>query len=152
MCLYLFFLEFESNWMKIIKERLKRNCESSVTKYSQKIFERWSIDSRKNGLIMKNDKASHQEDLSQKLPIVHQFKPQSKLEDCSNLVANKLLEKINCVPLTMILLESKDRKDKLLECAKENKNDTRQEWPGVTEIMESYRRFSKGRSAVAYIL
>lgn len=138
------FLEMENIWKVIVKERLRRNCESSLTKYSEKFFGKNNIN--------KVDSDSTSVDVSSKIPIIHQYRSRNvllpnKLEDCKTSIVNKSL---NCAPLTMILIENENCKSTYIfsENSKENKKTAKEEqklkWPGVLEVMESYQKYSKG--------
>lgn len=131
----------ENIWKEIVKERLRRKCESSLTKYSKKFFEN-----------IKFDTNSTSTNFCLEMPLIHEYKSPNMLlpyniEDCNTPVVNKSL---NYAPLTMVLIENQNCKSTynfLSENIKENKTakvEQKVKWPGMLEVMESYKRYSKG--------
>ncbi|XP_056636791.1 uncharacterized protein LOC130445255 [Diorhabda sublineata] len=129
----------EKNWAEVIKDRLKRNCESSVTKYAEKLNKKMS-GSAKEKIF---------DDLISKLPLVHQYKTEKREET---------IHYNNTLTLSKILSQNQNSpKNDKFEGSKENiwlkKEDcNRFKWPGVLEIIEAYKRYSKDRSVQANYL
>lgn len=153
--------EMEDTWMKIVEDRIKRNCESSLTKYSLKAFKQQKNDCNPNPSSI---------DMSFKIPIVHQYcqnlpvatkkilNPLNiKQEDCtinnnSSIVSNNKNNSIeyNYVPLTMVIVDGNNSKNVPFltnDIKTEDEEDkSKLKWPGIQEIMESYQRYSKERN------
>ncbi|KAJ3649104.1 hypothetical protein Zmor_020865 [Zophobas morio] len=100
--------ELEKTWIKIVEERVRRNCESGVTKYTTKANKKHKAVNKlkPNGLIETNNNSNNCTDLAFKIPIVHQYGqkiPAHKKEDPLSNVKNI---EFNYIPLTMVLVES----------------------------------------------
>lgn len=141
----------EKTWIKIVEERIRRNCESALTKYTIKSYKKHKAVSKlkPNGLIEKNHN-NNSSDLAFKIPIVHQYgQTISALKKEESLSGVKNIE-YNYVPLTMVLVEHpKNNKSvqsdiKVEEIKTEETEKSVKKWPGIAEIMESYQAFSKG--------
>lgn len=123
----------ETIWLKIVKERLRRHCESPVTKYLEKLNNTTNF--------LKTNREFAGENTSVNVPIVYQYKFQNiKREKRIFNLKNSLK-----VPLSMILL---NKQNNILNCTKTstnfvfNKFDT---WPGFKEFEELYKNHSKGK-------
>ncbi|KAJ8931607.1 hypothetical protein NQ314_015469 [Rhamnusium bicolor] len=151
--------EMEKNWMKIVKERLKRNCESSVTKYSLKVYDKmFAENTKKNGLV-DSSCINNTLDMSFKIPIVHQYHtrnlPPTLSQEGRTLITTKNVE-YNYVPLTMVLVENQNSKNVTYlndvkprsKDSKENEQNTEEKhfvWPGIEAIMLSYNKYERDR-------
>jgi hypothetical protein len=136
--------------MKIVEERIRRNCESALTKYTIKAYKKHKAVNKlkPNGLIETNNNCT---DITFKIPIVHQYgQTISTIKQEDPLNNSKNIE-YNYVPLTMVLLEHPknnrviQNEFKIDDIKSEEVEKTKvKQWPGIQEIMESYQAFSKG--------
>jgi hypothetical protein len=143
--------ELEKTWMKIVEERIRRNCESALTKYTIKAYKKHKAVNKlkPNGLIETNN--NNCTDITFKIPIVHQYgQTISTIKQEDPLNNSKNIE-YNYVPLTMVLLEHPknnrviQNEFKIDDIKSEEVEKTKvKQWPGIQEIMESYQAFSKG--------
>lgn len=171
----------EDTWMKIVDDRLKRNCESSLTKYSIKAYKKQKCENKlkPNGLL---NNFNNNYDMSFKIPIVHQYSTKNNLlmnnnkikyekdDECNkstSFVGQKLhnIDFNNYVPNQMVvindtslnvpcvrLLQNDDvtksslpvSVDEIKTEETDNSEKGRLNWPGISEIMESYQRYNKG--------
>lgn len=145
----------ENVWMEIIEERLKRNCESALTKYSALYHQKHGIKgNRANGLIEKGSKFKTEP--QKRFPI---FQPLKKESD--NNYLNGTVQ-YAYTPITMVLIEQKmgDDKNNMSEKSfavmeqrisdvkhekQTSERDDGFEWPGVHEVMEAYHKYAKGK-------
>lgn len=137
--MYIFFFVFsekEKNWLEIIKERLRRNCDSSLTKYLQIV--------NKNGILPEMNYQLHDDPQnSGNIPMAYHFKLRNtKLKDkglCNNF--------LKIIPPSRILL---DKQNTLFTCsfAFNTINGT---WQGCGQFVESYTQFSKSKNDNFYI-
>lgn len=128
------FLEMEKNWLEIIKERLRRNCESSVTKYFQHFLDN-------NGIFKRSKECKDGLEISVNIPIVYQYK-----FDNSN--SNEPLTRNSSqkmAPLSMILL---NKKNSIVSCNfTANKFvSTTDTWHGFGQFEESYKKYTQGEN------
>ncbi|CAG9863987.1 unnamed protein product [Phyllotreta striolata] len=128
--------ELEKNWLEVVKDRLKRNCESSVTKFAEKLQKMPSVDVKSNGHL--------------KLPITHQYKSQNfhidKKQDCHKQTIVNQESGPNHLPLSAISVDNHIARKPARP--KENVADAKEDfkWPGITDIIEAYKKFSKERN------
>lgn len=137
----LFYTDTEKVWMEIVEERLKRNCESAITKYSLKSHEKQkSKPERKNGilepLVPKNrpPKLPFSKEISDGIQII-----QTDMRNVSSII-----EKFGykCIPVTAAVVQfGKHLKQQKPD---RQKTEEKMKWPGVQEIMESYQRYDRG--------
>ncbi|XP_023309728.1 uncharacterized protein LOC108905087 [Anoplophora glabripennis] len=151
--------EMEKNWMKIVEERLRRNCESSLTKYSLKVYKTPNENESKNDLADNSNNGSLDMSMSFKIPIVHQYHernvilPVANHEDCNSLSLKRNFE-YNYVPLVLV----ENQNCKVVNFPNDTKaywrdtpgRDRNAEanglpWPGIEDIMLSYNRYDKER-------
>ncbi|CAH1112311.1 unnamed protein product [Psylliodes chrysocephalus] len=143
--------ELEKNWLEVVKDRLKRNCESSVTKFTEKLQK---ITSEKNDRLSIDNKINEEH---LKLPITHQYKIHNlhidRKQDCKNFI-NPDIGTNNPLPLSTISLGNRfsiKTADKLdgfkenISVVKEDFNNS-YKWPGIANIIEAYKKYSKDRN------
>ncbi|VEN42492.1 unnamed protein product [Callosobruchus maculatus] len=131
--------ENERIWKEIVQERLRRNCESNLTMFYKRVYQKSALDSQNASTVVN--------DTILKLPLVHRFKAK-KEPDKNNSPP------VNYLPLTMILIENQKSNGivfpKEANGEKENqqvvKEDSKFKWPGIAEVVESYRMYAKERS------
>nr|CAI5829016.1 unnamed protein product [Callosobruchus analis] len=129
--------ENERIWKVIVQERLRRNCESSLTKFYNRVYKKADLDPENTNTVVN--------DTILKLPLVHRFKAK-KEPDKNNTPP------VNYLPLTMILIENQKSNGitfpKEANGEKENQNIVKEnskfKWPGLVEVIESYRIYAKG--------
>lgn len=107
--------------MKIIEERMRRNCESALTKYTIKAYKKHkTINKLKpNGLFEKNN-ISYSPDLTFKIPIVHQYGqtiPAKIFEEMNN-VEGSFKENVITIENALIKVETKENIDRIIQNAK----------------------------------
>lgn len=142
--------------MKIVEERLKRNCESGLTKYSVLYHKKVaSIPEKPNSLI--ESKPKTQPTLNKHFPIFHPIKKES------DTYLNGTVQ-YAYTPITMVLIEQKKGENKgeipltVMEnrvadlvkqerqkCERIRMDDDGFKWPGVHEVMEAYHKYAKGK-------
>lgn len=140
--------------MEIIEERLKRNCESGVTKYSVLYHKKvGSKPDKPNGLIEKETKPTLNMP-HKRFPIFQQMKKEN------DVYLNGTVQ-YAYAPITMVLIEQKNGENKpaVMEnrvadmalvkqerqkCERIRMNDDGFKWPGVHEVMEAYHKYAKG--------
>lgn len=147
--------------MKVIEERLRRNCKSAVTRYSIRARDKRYKIVKENGLLdvctIRSDITNaNQTPKNNCHPRIHTNAiiktkvPIFKQEDCfDNYLKNY---DYNCVPLTTVLLENSNKKlpnikEEKCEDVREITNNNRKEppkWLGIDNVIESYRAYSKG--------
>lgn len=148
----------ERNWMTIVEERLRRNCDSSLTKYSLKVYRKTPHEIKRKSDLVDNS-INNNLDMSFKIPIVHQYHehsvPHIAEEDCNNLLLKRSFE-YNYVPL--VLVENQNSKvvtfqnDATAYWRESQGRDhgnmevSSLQWPGIEEIMLSYNRYEKGNT------
>lgn len=146
-------LELETNWMKVIEERLKRNCESALTRYSVRVSERAPKVEKQNGLldfcIVRSEHTKLTPNNCHPNTKLNSIVPLFKQEDCYNNYIKNF--DYNCVPLTMVLLETPNKKLPTVKeetCKEQRRKESSErepsKWFGIEEIIESYRVYSKG--------
>ncbi|KAJ8948124.1 hypothetical protein NQ318_008477 [Aromia moschata] len=149
--------EMERDWMKIIKERIRRNCESPVTKYSLKVYKTLIENTKECGLADNN--CNNCLDMSFKVPIVHQYNstnlPLNFKQDISNsLIAS---ESVECSYLPLKVVQDQNYKNvvslsdsrthyQYSKGGERISEGTNFAWPGIEEIMLAYNRYAKERS------
>lgn len=154
------------NWIKVIEERLRRNCESAITRYSirtrEKRFkivkESGLLEVFTNGMDVANQTPNYNNNNNNCHPhisnnaIIRAKVPIFKQEDCFDNYLKSY--DYNCVPLTMVLLDNSNKKlpnikeekcEDLRETTSNNTKDTTTKWLGIEDIIESYRAYSKGK-------
>lgn len=138
--------------MKIVEERLRRNCESSLTKYSLKVYDKTPNENKRKNDLTDNSNISNL-DMSFKIPIVHQYHdrnvvlPIPNQEDCNNLLLKRNFE-YNYVPLVLV----ENQNCKVVNFPNDSKVYWRERgsevnglpWPGIEDVMLSYNRYDKG--------
>lgn len=155
----------ENVWMEIMEERLKRNCESALTKYSVLYHKKvGSKTDKSNGLIEKGSIIKTQPTLNmlnKRFPI---FQPMKKESDS---YLNGTVQ-YAYTPITMVVIEQMKGKNKsnvsekpfavmenkitdvpLVKQERQKCDRVRMEnddfkWPGVHEVMEAYHKYAKG--------
>lgn len=147
--------------MQVIDERVRRNCQSALTRYYVRAKEKTLKVKKENGLLdlclIKSDKGNSTPNnyrlntKSNKYTLINDKVPLFKQEDCyKNYIKNI---EYNCVPLKMVLLETPNKKlpnikeEKLEENNKEkgfSLKEPPKKWLGIEDIIESYRVYSKG--------
>ncbi|KAJ8925283.1 hypothetical protein NQ315_009111 [Exocentrus adspersus] len=150
--------EMENNWMKIIEERSRRDCNSPLTQYSLKVYRNTlHKHGKKNGLVMDNN-ATNTLDMSFKIPIVHQYHEKNgcvaNQEDCNKLLLKRTME-FNYTPVITtegqkskgahIMTESRSCCKESLSKDHNNIEVSSFSWPGIEEIMLSYNKYEKER-------
>nr|CAH7720839.1 unnamed protein product [Callosobruchus chinensis] len=131
--------EHERVWKEIVQERLRRNCESSLTKFYRRAYRKADLDPQNASTVVN--------DTILKLPLVHRFKAKKEPDKTNS-------PPVNYLPLTMILIENQKCNGiifpKEANGEKENqevvKEDSKFKWPGIVEVVESYRIYAKERS------
>lgn len=130
--------------MKIVEERLKRNCESAVTKYSLKSHEKQKSKPRKNGSLEPHvpqngpPKLQISKEISDGLQII-----QADMKNVSSII-----EKFGykCIPVTAAVVQfGKHLKQQKPDLQTLQKTEEKTKWPGVQEVMESYQRYARGK-------
>lgn len=111
-------LEFEKTWMKIIEERMRRNCESALTKYTIKAYKKHkTINKLKpNGLIEKKYTKRYSPDLTFKIPIVHQYGQSisvKNLEEMSSAAGFK--ENVITIENALIKVETRENIERIIQ-------------------------------------
>lgn len=152
--------------MEIIEERVKRNCESAVTKYSLLYHKKVAKSEKPNGLVGKGLKFKSQSYLNaaqKRFPIYHPVKRES------DSYLNGAVQ-YAYTPITMVLIEQKKEENKnnmnavmekriadVAPLLKQERTKTERiktsddgfKWPGVHEVMEAYHRYARGKRSVA---
>lgn len=161
--------------MEIIQERLKRNSESALTKYSVLYHKKVGAKTEKpNGLIDNGSKLKSQSTLNmihKRFPI---FQP-VKRELGDNYLNGTV--QYAYTPITMVLIEQNKTENKNNVCEKpfaviekkvpdaplsvkqeQPKNervsmdDDGFKWPGVHEVMEAYHKYAKGKVLICFVV
>lgn len=143
-------LDMENVWMEIIEERLKRNCESAVTKYS--VLYHKKVASKNNGLVEMGSKIKPE---NKRFPI---FQPMKRESD--NFLNGTV--QYAYTPITMVLIEQRkgesnncmskkpytvmEKKICNVKQERQKNEDDEFEWPGVNEVMEAYHKYARGES------
>lgn len=159
-------LDTENVWMEIIEERLKRDCESALTKYSLLYHKKVASKMEKsNGLLERGTKVKSESSygLAQKrFPI---FQPMKRENDG---YLNGTVQ-YAYTPITMVLIEQRKgeninnvgdksyavmekRINDVVPLVKQEKqkiervkaDDEGLKWPGLNEVMEAYHKYDRG--------
>lgn len=137
----------EKAWTKIVEERLKRNCDSAVTRYSLLSHKKISLKREKpNGLVEKQSASNrHDKPASQSTVL--------KQDDARTNVCFQTKSQLSCIPITgnrSFGVPDVEHKTVALQIVKQEGTESKVEereklrWPGVQEIMEAYERYARG--------
>lgn len=147
--------------MEVVEERLNRNCQSALTKYSVLYHKNLSSKPEQpNGLIEKGStKVKTQAPLKvvpKRFPIYQPIKREN------DVYPNGTVQ-YAYTPITMVLIEQKkgENKSSIVEnritdvgaVVKQEKLQNERvkieengfKWPGVNEVMEAYHKFARGK-------
>lgn len=131
--------------MKIIEERLRRNCESAITKYSQKLHEKQTERKIKTGKLNGMKVKPQLLDAASKVKMPINLANIALKEGKNGQYFLGGLEYNSCMPITMVVVQQprdkkvKDRNEGII------KTEEKFKWPGVQEVMESYQRYTAGK-------
>lgn len=126
--------------MKIVEERLKRNCESAITKYSLKSHEKQkSKRARRKGIL----EPQVSQNSPPKLQISKEISDGIQMIQADMKNVSSIIEKFGyrCIPVTAAVVQF----GKHLKQQDRQKTEDKMKWPGVQEIMETYQRYDRGK-------
>lgn len=129
----------ETIWLDIVKERLRRNSESPLTKYVQRVNE--------SVIFIKGNTKQKSESISANIPIVYQYKFLNM--KCDNRALN-LNGSSKVVPLSMIL----SNKQTTIVGRDDSATKTVDEihiWQGFSHFEEAYKKYFKGNFINSYL-
>lgn len=124
MCTNDYVSEMERSWVEIIKERLRRSCDSPLTKYLQ---------------IVVNKSEIFNPYKARTVPTAFHCKLRNIKQD------NKRLCNIFLAPSSRILF---DKQNSLFNYSFNTINDT---WQGFGQFVKSYKQFSKGKNNIFHV-
>lgn len=121
----------ETIWLEIVKERLRRNCQSSLIKYLQQTYHKSDVTIEKDNEHMKSL-------LSINVPIVsqHKFQISKNMKEMLPKDFRKM------TPLSMILLNKTNNITSSWDYTSTSEHT--RTWQGFGEFKESYKKYSKG--------
>lgn len=134
-----YFSEMENNWLQILKERLRRKCESSVTKYFQNVLD-------KTGIFNRCKEYENSLEISVNIPVVYQYKLKN-MDDNEPLTRNKSSK---MAPLSTMLL-NKDKSIVNCNFTSDKFVSTTDTWQGFGQFEESYKKYSQGESKLHFL-
>lgn len=122
----------ETIWLDIVKERLRRKCESPLTKYLQKVV------SKTGPYLTKN--MDDNQNIIQTVPLVYHYKLKSFNYEKGIVSPNTSLK---IAPLSTILL---NKQDTIVRHTKNSKESDKfsELWPGLSQFEKSYKKYCKG--------
>lgn len=104
--------------MKIIEERIRRNCESALTKYTIKAYKKHkTINKLKpNGLFEKKYNKRYSPDLTFKIPIVHQYGQTISVKNLEEMSSGACFkENVITIENALIKVETRENIERIIQ-------------------------------------